>query len=97
MSDAPEFQTIPDWVQKGILAIIAALTSVIAYFYRQLESNNRTTIDELKKEVATNKARIEIIETERLSMYEHKGEMQNKIINLQEEVAILKEKQQKIH
>lgn len=94
MSDAPEFQTIPDWVQKGILAIIAALTSVIAYFYRQLESNNRTTIDELKKEVAANKARIEIIETERLSMYEHKGEMQNKIINLQEEVAILKEKQQ---
>ena len=94
MSDAPEFHNIPDWVQKGILAIIAALTSVIAYFYRQLESNNRTTIDELKKEVATNKARIEIIETERLSLYEHKGEMQNEIINLQEEVAILKEKQQ---
>lgn len=92
MSDTPDFHNIPDWVQKGILAIIAALTSVIAYFYRQLESNNRTTIDELKKEVAANKARIEIVEAERLTMYEHKGAMQNEISNLQDEVRLLQDK-----
>lgn len=92
MSDEPGLHSIPDWVQKGILAIIAALTSVIAYFYRQIEVNNRTTIDDLKKQGEINNSRITALEQERLSLYESRGRLLEEVENLKDEVNELKRK-----
>lgn len=90
MSDTPGSSSVPDWVQKGILAIIAALTSVIAYFFRQLQHVSQTTIDELKKDQAESKARITAIENERLTWYEKRGEMLTIIAKQQNEIDDLK-------
>lgn len=92
MSDEPGLHSIPDWVQKGILAIIAALTSVIAYFYRQIEVNNRTTIEDLKTQAKTNNDRITALEHERLALYEGRGRLLEEVANLKEEVNELKRK-----
>ncbi len=81
---------IPDWVQKGVLAIIATLTSIIAYFYRQLETQNRQSITDLKADSMAYKSKIDLMDKERLDLYRLQGELKATVTLLQEEIKDLR-------
>jgi septal ring factor EnvC (AmiA/AmiB activator) len=79
-----------DWWQKGLLAVIATLSSLVAFFYRKLESNNREAITNLQLNLAKQEARSEQCEKDRLELFRTQVEQQTKIAALEEQIKEIK-------
>ena len=79
--------TMPnDWWVKGVLAVIATLSSIVAFFYRKLESNNREAITELQKNLTKQEARSEACEKDRLEIFKTQVLQQSEITALKDKI-----------
>lgn len=79
-----------DWWVKGVLAVIATLSSIVAFFYRKLESNNREAITDLQKNLAKQEARSEKCEQDRLELFRTQVIQQTEIASLKQELQEIK-------
>lgn len=83
--------TMPnDWWVKGVLAVIATLSSIVAFFYRKLESNNSSAITELRDNLTKQEARSEKCEQDRLELFRTQVLQQAEIATLKEELSNIK-------
>lgn len=81
-----------DWWQKGALAVIATLSSIVAFFYRKLESNNREAITELQKNLAKQEAKADQCEKDRTELFRCQIKQETEIATLKLEIQELKDK-----
>lgn len=80
---------IPDWVQKGLLAMLATLSTIVAHFYRHIVKNYETTINELKVQVSDQQVKSAACES-------HRFELATKVAKLEVEVPLLREQLEEI-
>ena len=81
-----------DWWQKGALAVIATLSSIVAFFYRKLETSNREAIAELQKNLAKQESRSEQCEKDRTELFRTQVRQETEIATLKLELKEIKDK-----
>jgi hypothetical protein len=79
-----------DWWVKGALTVIATLSSIVALFYRKLESNNTKAITDLQTNLIKQEARSEKCEADRLELFRTQVKQETEIAALKEELANIK-------
>lgn len=79
-----------DWWVKGVLGVIATLSTIVAFFYRKLESTNTKAIEDLQKSLIKQEVRSEDCEKNRLELYKTQIEQQVEITALKQEINNLK-------
>jgi hypothetical protein len=92
MSDIEPTLGPNDWWQKGALGVIATLSSIVAFFYRKLEANNREAIEDLKKLLVKQEARSEQCEKDRLELFRCQIKQETEIAALKQEMTEFKDK-----
>jgi septal ring factor EnvC (AmiA/AmiB activator) len=81
-----------DWWQKGALAVIATLSSIVAFFYKKLESNNREAITELQKTLVKQEAKTDQCEKDRLELFRCQVRQETEIATLKLELQEIKDR-----
>jgi hypothetical protein len=79
-----------DWWVKGVLTVIATLSTIVAFFYRKLESTNAKAIEDLQKNLVKQEVRSDDCEKNRLELYKTQILQQVEITALKQEINNLK-------
>lgn len=81
-----------DWWVKGALTVIATLSSIVALFYRKLESNNTKAITDLQTNLIKQEAKTDQCEKDRLELFRCQVRQETEIATLKLEIQELKDK-----
>jgi hypothetical protein len=85
--------TIPsDWWQKGALAVIATLSSIVAFFYKKLEGSNQVAIADLQKNLIKQETKTDQCEKDRLELFRTQVRQETELATLKLEIKELKDK-----
>jgi hypothetical protein len=92
MSDIEPTLGPNDWWQKGALAVIATLSSIVAFFYRKLEANNREAIQELQRNLVKQETKSDQCEKDRTELFRCQIKQETEIAALKLEIEKLKDR-----
>ncbi len=81
-----DFQSLLGWVLAGVLTIVATLSSVVAFLYKRLDSNNAKTIAALETRCDMLQKKVDECEKDRLDLHRQMAKMEVKIALLEDEM-----------
>lgn len=77
------------WILGGISAVLATLATTIGYLYRKVESDNASQIQDLRKQVESNREKADNCHEDRLELHAKCASLDSKVCYLEQTIVDL--------